>query len=69
MLQVYDRVLVSGGLLTLAFLSAVAFVALVVMAVSRRASDAGHGAPLAASRHGARGPRDERELPGARPGR
>lgn len=33
MLQVYDRVLVSGGLLTLAFLSAVAFVALVVMAV------------------------------------
>ncbi len=33
MLQVYDRVLVSGGLLTLAFLSAIAFVALVVMAV------------------------------------
>lgn len=31
MLQVYDRVLVSGGLLTLFFLSAVALVALVVM--------------------------------------
>lgn len=33
MLQVYDRVLVSGGLLTLFFLSAVALVALVVMGV------------------------------------
>lgn len=33
MLQVYDRVLVSGGLLTLAFLSAVALVALVVMGI------------------------------------
>jgi ATP-binding cassette subfamily C protein len=33
MLQVYDRVLVSGGLLTLAFLSAVALVALIVMAL------------------------------------
>lgn len=33
MLQVYDRVLVSGGLLTLVFLSAVALVALVVMGI------------------------------------
>lgn len=33
MLQVYDRVLVSGGLLTLAFLSAAALVALVVLAM------------------------------------
>ncbi|MDX2233480.1 MAG: type I secretion system permease/ATPase [Hyphomonadaceae bacterium] len=33
MLQVYDRVLVSGGLLTLAFLSAIALIALVVMAL------------------------------------